>query len=455
MPEYRRFVAYFYEYIDGKKQKNTGFVKVELRNGTWRILFRLTAPVHPRPPVEVFGFVREGDWLLSLPMGTMRAGREMMEEWAYHNEPMWMGKYGVSDFSGIWIRSGDGRAFLTVWDEEPVDITRFVMKLPKEQENRKEQQKELLEQEEDFAEEEKERSLEADAKQSGPIEESDSDAGTVLEQNIEAAREDEQSSEVETVLNQNVKSGQVEGQSSEVETVLEQKSAQTEEYSSDFAPVLEQNARHAQMEKYSSDLEQNTEENRSEESGQSEEKCEDTKIISAQKEYKQEENTDIADETIKGMEVSYENIFEKEIPSAKQANVAESVQEKASLAQENEKLWKDIYSKNSAFQPFSDQEISDCIRVAPGDILQLQRAHWHTGRNSFLMHGYHNYRHLLIGKTEDGNYVLGVPGIMNPQEKYLAVMFGFPNFKFSDEPEQNPAGGYWYRILEQGQPENI
>ena len=41
MPEYRRFIAYFYEYIDGKKQKNAGFAKVELRNGMWRILFRL------------------------------------------------------------------------------------------------------------------------------------------------------------------------------------------------------------------------------------------------------------------------------------------------------------------------------------------------------------------------------------------------------------------------------
>lgn len=30
MPEYRRFIAYFYEYIDGKKQKNAGFAKVEL-----------------------------------------------------------------------------------------------------------------------------------------------------------------------------------------------------------------------------------------------------------------------------------------------------------------------------------------------------------------------------------------------------------------------------------------
>ena len=41
MPEYKRFIAYFYEYINGKKQKNAGFAKVELRSGMWRILFRL------------------------------------------------------------------------------------------------------------------------------------------------------------------------------------------------------------------------------------------------------------------------------------------------------------------------------------------------------------------------------------------------------------------------------
>ena len=112
MSEYRRLIAYFYEYIEGKKRKNTGFAKVELRNGTWRILFRLTAPVHPRPPVEVYGFVRTGDVLLGLPMGNMRSGREMMEEWAYHDDTLWMESIDCQIFPASGYEAGTGGILL-------------------------------------------------------------------------------------------------------------------------------------------------------------------------------------------------------------------------------------------------------------------------------------------------------------------------------------------------------
>lgn len=32
MADYHRFVAYIYEYVNGKKMQNTGFAKIELRN---------------------------------------------------------------------------------------------------------------------------------------------------------------------------------------------------------------------------------------------------------------------------------------------------------------------------------------------------------------------------------------------------------------------------------------
>lgn len=54
----------------------------------------------------------------------------------------------------------------------------------------------------------------------------------------------------------------------------------------------------------------------------------------------------------------------------------------------------------------------------------------------------------MLGITADGNYVLGVPGIMDPQEKYMAVMFGFPNFKYAEEESGCQPYGYWYRVLQ-------
>ena len=151
MPEYRRFIAYFYEYIDGKKQKNAGFAKVELRNGMWRILFRLNTETEPLRPVRAYGFVREQGWQLGLYMGSMRPGMVRMEEWAYRADiPVWQGKYGFASLAGIWIQNEDGRRYVTVWDDEPVFTDRFVLALPKEAvntENKEEKSEQVTERE--------------------------------------------------------------------------------------------------------------------------------------------------------------------------------------------------------------------------------------------------------------------------------------------------------------------
>jgi len=133
MSEYRRFVAYFYEYIDGKKQGNAGFAKVELRNGMWRILFRLTLPDMPEPPMRVYGFVRKRGYLPEFPLGTMSEDNFVPEEWAWRADaPIGSGKYYFEQMTGIRIQSGDGRVFLTVWDDAPVEMDQFVNEIPEQ-----------------------------------------------------------------------------------------------------------------------------------------------------------------------------------------------------------------------------------------------------------------------------------------------------------------------------------
>ena len=46
---------------------------------------------------------------------------------------------------------------------------------------------------------------------------------------------------------------------------------------------------------------------------------------------------------------------------------------------------------------------------------------------AFLLHGYHNYNHLLLVE-EDGHYWLGVPSIYDTHEARAASLFGFPQF---------------------------
>lgn len=65
--------------------------------------------------------------------------------------------------------------------------------------------------------------------------------------------------------------------------------------------------------------------------------------------------------------------------------------------------------------------------------------------NSFLLHGYYNYGHIMIDETEEEPR-LGVPGNYYEREQMVAVMFGFPDFEAAREGEKTGNGtfGYYY-----------
>ena len=73
-----------------------------------------------------------------------------------------------------------------------------------------------------------------------------------------------------------------------------------------------------------------------------------------------------------------------------------------------------------------------CIKIQRRDIAQLKRCEWRLANNSFLLHGYYNYHHLLPILEKDQCW-LGVPGIYHPREGQAAEAFGFPKFIRPDE----------------------
>ena len=79
--------------------------------------------------------------------------------------------------------------------------------------------------------------------------------------------------------------------------------------------------------------------------------------------------------------------------------------------------------------PFSEKNIT-CIKIELKDLRELPRKYWYLGNNSFLLHGFFNYRYLVIGKIEEdtqNRWFLGVPGIYQNQERVMAIIFGFRN----------------------------
>ena len=101
------------------------------------------------------------------------------------------------------------------------------------------------------------------------------------------------------------------------------------------------------------------------------------------------------------------------------------------------------------FEPFEDGEIVECRKIEPEQFTVLHRGDWVLKNNRFLLYGYYHFGYLIVGKIRGrSQYVLGVPGMYDQQERFMANMFGFPHFKQSSAVEL-PAGkgGYWYRLI--------
>lgn len=102
---------------------------------------------------------------------------------------------------------------------------------------------------------------------------------------------------------------------------------------------------------------------------------------------------------------------------------------------------------------YSPPKSCHCEKIQRQDLSRLPRREWHLANNSFLLHGFYNYHHLLYIEEEDRTWI-GVPGIYHEKEKMAANAFGFTEFRRRNDldvelspEEQNTYDdfGYWCR----------
>lgn len=111
--------------------------------------------------------------------------------------------------------------------------------------------------------------------------------------------------------------------------------------------------------------------------------------------------------------------------------------------------WKQLWTIYPHISPFRDER--EYLSVGPNDFVILPYRYFGLANNSFLLHGYHNYRHLILKKTEcrgEVRYYIGVPGNFYEREKQVAVMFGFESFECYEEPTQTGDFGYYLMRVE-------
>lgn len=114
-----------------------------------------------------------------------------------------------------------------------------------------------------------------------------------------------------------------------------------------------------------------------------------------------------------------------------------------------ENKWGQLASIYPHVRPFRDER--DYLSISPGDFVVLTEKYYGMANNSFLLHGYYNYRHLILGRIEkrgSAAYYVGVPGNFYEREKQVALLFGFESFECSKEPARPGDYGYYMMKVE-------
>ncbi len=136
-------------------------------------------------------------------------------------------------------------------------------------------------------------------------------------------------------------------------------------------------------------------------------------------------------------------------PELENPEVLRYLQETESRQVDSETLWQELRKSYPKIMPFDYESGCEVLTIRPEDIGRLPRENWIYGNNSFLLHGYYNFRYLILTRLEHAEngprYLIGVPGHYYSNEKYMASMFGFPNFVLSKhQPPNDGRFGYWY-----------
>ena len=134
---------------------------------------------------------------------------------------------------------------------------------------------------------------------------------------------------------------------------------------------------------------------------------------------------------------------------AMEVQKAETVSKQEWVENYADNKWQQLLKIYPKVHPFGDER--EFISIEPKDFIVLQSSYQRLVNNSFLLHGFYNYRHIILGfcsglGTGEGCY-LGVPGNFYDREKMVAVMFGFEGFE-CDGPVENGKFGYYMRKVE-------
>lgn len=450
MSAYHRLISYIYAYEGGIKGKNTGFAKLETRGTSCRIQVSVRRVFAGGSPIGVYLLAGQEE----IRIGTLFVRGGNGEFRAVVNcENIEGSGCNMEECCGLTLHETDSawRAYTTIWEDAvahaaEVDLADVTAEKVREQEAEKEEATRKLAEnvsgEVNSASVGKEKLDEAsELTRSGEME--SQDTSTETEKN-EAVNINETDFGISQPQPEKLEDSNLE--IFEDTETMEAVPDISETSDHQEAEVVQE----AQTETPQESFQESTQEVQTETPKESFQESYQEAQTEARRKDSQESTREVRKEALPDSPPDHQEAFQSDSQNRKQSQPDSS--KESPKEDPAESLWNRLraaYPKVTAFECSDGCEI---LVIKPQDIGLLPRENWVYGNNSFLLHGYYNYRYLILarlGKSgERGRYILGVPGHYGNNEKYMAAMFGFDRFvRSTRQPPRDSRFGYWYTDL--------
>ncbi len=409
MSDYRRLISYIYAYEGGVKGKNIGFAKIDMRGPQCRIQVNVKKVYVGSSDIGVYLLYTGGELLLGRIFIRGGAGEFRTQ---VQSENVDDSGIRMEDCYGLTIHDVENawQSYTTIWEDAVAQTAELQLaeitaeNIRRQQDEREKQEQERVPEQNMVPEESLQETAESENSQEKKMMAVELPISAEIERELEKEEQKQESTapwgddETEIKIKDEAMETVQQQDRQPVVPAVSRKAAEPDEQAADVSKQ-ETEARPTKTEKTVSGIFQSD----------APEKTRGPEDAARLAELDREENEELADT----------NIWQK---------------------------MSGQYTKVLAFDYDNSCEI---LSIKPQDIGLLPRETWVYGNNSFLLHGYYNYRHLILAKLQDPQkpprYLLGVPGHYFSNEKYMASMFGFPHFVLArKQPQGDGRFGYWY-----------
>lgn len=450
MSAYHRLISYIYAYEGGIKGKNTGFAKLETRGTSCRIQVSVRRVFAGGSPIGVYLLAGQEE----IRIGTLFVRGGNGEFRAVVNcENIEGSGCNMEECCGLTLHETDSawRAYTTIWEDAvahaaEVELADVTAEKVREQEAEKEEATRKLAEnvsgEVNSASVGKEKLDEAsELTRSGEMESQDTSTETEKKEAVNINETDFGISQPqpEKLEDSNLEIFEDTETMEAVPDISETSDHQEAEVVQETQTEIPQES-----------FQESTQEVQTETPKESFQESYQEAQTEARRKDSQESTREVRKEALPDSPPDHQEAFQSDSQNQKQPQPDSS--KEFSKEDPAESLWNRLraaYPKVTAFECADGCEI---LVIKPQDIGLLPRENWVYGNNSFLLHGYYNYRYLILARLgkpgERGRYILGVPGHYGNNEKYMAAMFGFDRFvRSTRQPPRDSRFGYWYTDL--------